>query len=56
MEILDRVDLNKLRLQMIMEGTIALEEEDAELKSARIGDVKAPAKMRNDRCARFSIS
>lgn len=43
MEILDRVDLNKLRLQMIMEGTIALEEEDAELKSARIGDVKAPA-------------
>lgn len=43
MEILDRVDLNKLRLQMIMEGTIALEEEDAELKSSRIGDVKAPA-------------
>lgn len=43
MEILDRVDLNKLRLQMIMEGTIALEEEDAELRSSRIGDVKAPA-------------
>lgn len=43
MEILDRVDLNKLRLQMIMEGTIDLEEEDAELKSSRIGDVKAPA-------------
>lgn len=43
MEILDRVDLNKLRLQMIMEGTIALEEDDAELKSSRIGDVKAPA-------------
>ena len=43
MEILDRVDLNKLRLQMIMEGTIALEEEDAELKSSRIGDVKSPA-------------
>lgn len=43
MEILDRVDLNKLRLQMIMEGTIALEEEDAELKSSRIGGVKAPA-------------
>ncbi len=43
MEILDRVDLNKLRLQMIMEGTIALDEEDAELKSSRIGDVKAPA-------------
>ena len=43
MEILDRVDLNKLRLQMIMEGTITLDEEDAELKSSRIGDVKAPA-------------
>ena len=43
MEILDRVDLNKLRLQMIMEGTIALEEVDAELKSSRIGDVKAPS-------------
>lgn len=43
MEILDRVDLNKLRLQMIMEGTISLEDEDAELKSSRIGDVKAPA-------------
>lgn len=43
MEILDRVDLNKLRLQMIMEGTIELEEEDAELKSSRIGDVKALA-------------
>ena len=43
MEILDRVDLNKLRLQMIMEGTITLKEEDAELKSSRIGDVKAPA-------------
>lgn len=43
MEILDRVDLNKLRLQMIMEGTIALEDEDAELKSSRIGDVKSPA-------------
>lgn len=42
MEILDRVDLNKLRLQMIQEGTIQLEEEDAELKSSRIGDVKAP--------------
>ena len=43
MEILDRVDLNKLRLQMVMEGTITLEEEDAELRSSRIGDVKAPA-------------
>lgn len=43
MEILDRVDLNKLRLQMMMEGTISLEEEDAELKSSRIGDVKASA-------------
>ena len=43
MEILDRVDLNKLRLQMVMDGTITLEEEDAELKSSRIGDVKAPA-------------
>lgn len=43
MEILDRVDLNKLRLQMIMEGAIPLEDEDAELQSSRIGDVKAPA-------------
>lgn len=43
MEILDRVDLNKLRLQMVMEGTIALENEDSELKSSRIGDVKAPS-------------
>lgn len=43
MEILDRVDLNKLRLQMVMDGTIALKEEDAELSSSRIGDVKAPA-------------
>lgn len=42
MEILDRVDLNKLRLQMIQDGTITLEEEDAALKSSRIGDVKAP--------------
>ena len=43
MEILDRVDLNKLRLQMMMEGTITLENEDSELSSSRIGDVKAPA-------------
>ena len=43
MEILDRVDLNKLRLQMVMDGTITLEEEDAELKSSPIGDVKATA-------------
>ena len=42
MEILDRVDLNKLRLQMMMEGTIILENEDSELSSSRIGDVKAP--------------
>lgn len=42
MEILDRVDLNKLRLQMIQEGKIKLEDENAELKSSRIGDVKAP--------------
>ena len=41
MEILDRVDLNKLRLQMVLDGTIKLEEEDAEIKSSRIGDISA---------------
>ena len=37
MEILDRIDLNKLRIQMSFEGQLDLEDEQQTLKSSRIG-------------------
>lgn len=37
MELLDRIDLNKLRIQMNFEGQLALEDEEQTLKSSRIG-------------------
>ncbi len=39
MEILERIDLNKLRIQMSYEGQLELEDEEQHLKSSRIGDV-----------------
>lgn len=42
MEILDKVDLNKFRLQMSFEGNLPLEDEDTTLKSSRIGDINSP--------------
>lgn len=39
MEILERIDLNKLRIQMNFEGQLQLEDEVQALKSSRIGDV-----------------
>lgn len=39
MEILDKVDLNKFRLQMSFEGKLTLEDEDTTLKSSRIADI-----------------
>lgn len=39
MEILERIDLNKLRIQMCFEGQLDLEDERQTLKSSRIGDV-----------------
>lgn len=39
-EILDKIDLSKLRIQKAYEGQITLDDEDQLLKSPRIGDVK----------------
>lgn len=39
MEILERIDLNKLRIQMSFEGQLPLEDDEQTLKSSRIGDV-----------------
>ena len=39
MEILERIDLNKLRIQMSYEGQLELKDEEQHLKSSRIGDV-----------------
>lgn len=39
MEILERIDLNKLRIQMSFEGQLQLEDDEQTLKSSRIGDV-----------------
>ncbi len=39
MEILERIDLNKLRIQMSFEGQLELEDENQTMKSPRIGDV-----------------
>ena len=37
MELLERIDLNKLRIQMAFEGQLELEDEEQSLKSSRIG-------------------
>lgn len=42
MEILEKVDLNKLRLQMSFEGALKLEDENTTLQSSRIGDINTP--------------
>lgn len=42
MEILERIDLNKLRIQMSYEGQLELENEEQTLKSSRIGNVGHP--------------
>ncbi len=42
MEILEKVDLNKFRLQMSFEGNLQLEDEDTTLQSSRIGDINTP--------------
>ncbi len=42
MEILDKVDLNKFRLQMSFEGNLPLEDADTTLQSSRIGDINSP--------------
>lgn len=42
MEILEKVDLNKFRLQMSFEGNLPLEDEDTTLQSSRIGDINTP--------------
>lgn len=39
MEILERIDLNKLRIQMNFEGQLELQDEEQTMKSSRIGDV-----------------
>ncbi|MBR2238113.1 MAG: type I restriction endonuclease subunit R [Prevotella sp.] len=39
MEILERIDLNKLRIQMNFEGQLELEDEKQTMKSSRIGEV-----------------
>ena len=39
MEILDLIDLDKLRIQLSFEGLLELEDEDTELKSTRIGEI-----------------
>lgn len=39
MEILEKIDLNKFRLQMAFEGNLALEDEDTALRSSRISDI-----------------
>ena len=39
MEILDLIDLDKLRIQLSFEGFLELEDENAELKSSRIGEI-----------------
>ena len=42
MEILEKVDLNKFRLQMSFEGNLPLEDESTTLQSSRIGDINTP--------------
>ncbi len=39
MEILERIDLDKLRIQLNYDGQLELEDEDQTLKSSRIGDI-----------------
>ena len=39
MELLERIDLNKLRIQMNFEGQLELEDEKQTMKSSRIGEV-----------------
>ena len=39
MELLDMIDLDKLRIQLSFDGSIELEEEPVELKATRIGEV-----------------
>lgn len=39
MEILERIDLNKLRIQMNFEGQIELQDEEQTMRSSRIGEV-----------------
>lgn len=39
MELLDMIDLDKLRIQLSFDGTIELEDEPVELKATRIGEV-----------------
>lgn len=39
MEILDLIDLDKLRIQLSFEGFLELEDENSELKSSRIGEI-----------------
>lgn len=41
MEILEKVDLNKFRLQMSFEGNLQLQDEDFTMQSSRIGDINA---------------
>lgn len=43
MEILDKVDLDKFRLQMSFEGNLQLEDSTGILTSSRIGDINKPA-------------
>ncbi|MDE6134059.1 MAG: DEAD/DEAH box helicase family protein, partial [Muribaculaceae bacterium] len=43
MEILEKIDLNKFRLQMSFEGKLTLKDKDAVMKSSRIGDISAPS-------------
>jgi type I restriction enzyme R subunit len=42
MEILEKVDLDKFRLQMNFEGNLKLEDETTTLQSSRIGDINKP--------------
>lgn len=42
MEILDKVDLDKFRLQQSFEGNLVLEDEDTVLQSSRINDINMP--------------
>lgn len=42
MEILDKIDLDKFRLQMSFEGNLKLQDDDTTLESSRIGDINKP--------------
>ncbi len=49
MEVLELIDLNKLRIQLQYDGQLKLEDEDATMQSARIGDpgVKKPDELKS---------